>query len=182
MTNVKLSQIASGGMFAPSTDNVVTVRTGNTDVLTTFGTASVENLATVIIDDGAGNLTIGAGQVTNAMLATPPSVFTWNEITTTSHALAVGNGYVMNNASQVIGTLPSASVFGAEIKVVGKGAGGWKIAQNSGQTIHFDGNSTTTGTGGSLSSQSSFDCVSLLCITANTDFLITSSIGNITGV
>ena len=34
-----------------------------------FGGAAVENLNTVIVDDGSGNLTIGAGQVTDAMLA-----------------------------------------------------------------------------------------------------------------
>lgn len=109
------------------------------------------------------------------------SGFTWNEITTASTGLAINNGYVMNNASRVIGTLPATAAFGSEIKISGKGAGGWQIAQNAGQTIHFDGNNTTTGTAGFLSSQSTFDCVSLLVITANTDFLVTTSIGNITG-
>lgn len=32
----KLSQIASGGAFVATTDNIVTVRNGNTDVLTTI--------------------------------------------------------------------------------------------------------------------------------------------------
>lgn len=106
----------------------------------------------------------------------------WSEITTTSVAFAVNDGYVMNNASRVVGTLPSTAAQFSIIRIVGKGAGGWQIAQNSGQTIHFDGNSTTTGASGSLSSQSTFDCVDLLCITANTDFIVTSSIGNLTGI
>lgn len=109
------------------------------------------------------------------------SGFIWNEIITSTVSLAVNNGYVMNNASAVVGTLPATAAFGSEIKIGGKGAGGWQIAQNAGQTIHFDGNNTTTGVTGSLSSQKPFDCVSLLVITANTDFLVTSSIGNITG-
>lgn len=110
------------------------------------------------------------------------SSFTWSEITTTTVSLAVNNGYVMNNASRVTGTLPATAAFGSEIKIGGKGAGGWGIAQNAGQTIHFDGNSTTTGVTGSLSSQNTFDSLTLLCITQDTDFLVTSSIGNITGI
>lgn len=106
---------------------------------------------------------------------------TWNEVTTTSVALAVNNGYVMNNASTVVGTLPAVCAFGTVIRIAGKGAGGWRVAQNAGQTIHFDGNNTATGTSGFLNSQTTFDCVEILCITANTDFLVASSIGNITG-
>jgi hypothetical protein len=105
----------------------------------------------------------------------------WNEVTTTTVALAVSNGYIMNNASTVVGTLPATAAQGSQINIAGKGAGGWKVAQNSGQTIHFDGNNTTTGVTGYLASQTTFDCLTLLCITANTDWLVTSSIGNITG-
>lgn len=106
---------------------------------------------------------------------------TWNEVTTTTQALSVSNGYVMNNASQVTGTLPPTAIFGSVIRIAGKGAGGWKVAQNSGQIIHFEGNNTTSGATGSLSSQNTFDCVDLLCITANTDWLVTASMGNIIG-
>lgn len=131
--------------------------------------------------------TSGAATLINNVLNIPQysgggTGITWNEVTTTSQSLAIANGYVMNNASQVIGTLPASAVFGSVIRIVGKGAGGWKVTQNAGQTIHFDGNNTTTGTGGSLNSQSTFDCIDLLCITANTDWVVTSSIGNITGV
>lgn len=43
MANVKLSQIASGGAFVVATDNIVTVRSGTTDVLTTLGTLATQN-------------------------------------------------------------------------------------------------------------------------------------------
>ena len=108
--------------------------------------------------------------------------FTWNEITTATTALAVANGYIMNNASPVVGTLPATASEGDEIEISGKGAGGWSIAQNAGQTIHYGTQNTTTGTGGSLSSQNPFDFVELLCITANTDWLAHGSQGNLTVV
>lgn len=105
----------------------------------------------------------------------------WSEVTVTSQPLQINSGYVMNNASRVTGTLPAEAPQFSVIRVVGKGAGGWKVAQNAGQTIHFDGDDTTTGSDGYLASQGTFDCIDLLCITADTDFIVTSSIGNITG-
>ena len=68
------------------------------------------------------------------------------------------------------------------IEVAGKGTGGWTLAQNSGQVIHMEGVDSTTGTGGSLSSSERYDAVRLLCITADTDWLVRSGIGNLTVV
>ena len=68
------------------------------------------------------------------------------------------------------------------IEIVGKGAGGWLIAQNAGQTIHFGSSDTTTGAGGSLASTNRYNSIYLVCITANTDFLVKTSGGNITVV
>lgn len=50
---------------------VVTAQTGDYTIaqISGAGTAAAENLSSVIIDNGAGALTIGAGQVTAAMLA-----------------------------------------------------------------------------------------------------------------
>ncbi len=105
--------------------------------------------------------------------------FSWNEVTGATNML-VKNGYVANNSSLVVLTLPPNPVFGDYVRVVGKGAGGWKVAQNSGQTIHFGAQSTTTGVSGFLQSQTTFDCVELLCTTANSDWTQVSSQGNIT--
>jgi hypothetical protein len=44
--------------------------------------------------------------------------------------------YIANNASRVVFTLPSTVAIGTILEVVGKGAGGWKIAQNASQLIH----------------------------------------------
>ncbi len=96
--------------------------------------------------------------------------------------MAVNTGYTANNAALVTLTLPATAAFGSVIAVVGKGAGLWKIAQNASQTIHFGFVNTTTGTGGSLASTLQYDVVYLVCTTANTDFTVVQSIGNITVV
>lgn len=107
---------------------------------------------------------------------------TWNTVSGTSQSAAVNNGYITNNANLVTVTLPSTASVGDMVEIAGKGAGGWKVAQNSGQVIHMDGVDSTTGTGGSLASTIRYDAVRLLCITANTDWLVLSGIGNLTVV
>ena len=106
----------------------------------------------------------------------------WNEVTGTSSAMAVSNGYIANNAGLVTLTLPATAALGSVIEVSGKGAGGWLIAQNSGQTIHFGNSTTTTGVGGSLASTLQYDTVKILCITANTTWVVLSNVGNLTVV
>lgn len=105
----------------------------------------------------------------------------WTEVTVTGPtAMVVNNGYVANNAGTVGLTLPATASIGDVIKVDGKGAGGWSIGQNAGQTIHFLAQDTTTGAGGSLASTTQYDCVTLRCITANTDFVVEAVTGNLT--
>jgi len=104
----------------------------------------------------------------------------WNEVTGTSQSASVNNGYICNNASLVTVTLPDTAAVGSIVSVAGKGAGGWRVAQNAGETIHFGNSDTTTGDTGYLEFTNTYDAVELVCITANTDWVVVSSIGNIT--
>jgi len=124
----------------------------------------------VSITNGAGTITINAAG----------GALTWTDVTGTTQAMAVNNGYTANNAGLVTLTLPATAAYGTVMAVIGKGAGGWKIAQNSGQTIHFGISNTTSGASGSLASTNQYDVVWLLCTIANTDFTVYDSIGNIT--
>ena len=103
----------------------------------------------------------------------------WTEVTGTTQSMVASNGYIANNDSLVTLTLPSSAALGDIIEVVGKGAGGWKIAQGSGQTIHFGYIDTSTGTSGYLASTNRYDAIAFRCITANTDFAVLGSQGNI---
>lgn len=103
---------------------------------------------------------------------------TWNNVTGTSQSMAINNGYIANNASLVTMTLPAVAAVGSVIQVAGAGAGGYKVAQNSGQTIHFGTSATTTGTGGSVTPQTQYEAFTLLCIIANTDWMVFGAQGN----
>ena len=94
---------------------------------------------------------------------------------------AVSNGsYIPNNAGLVTITLPSVSAVGARLRVVGLGAGGWKIAQTAGQVINKSATPTTTGVGGSLASGNRYNAVELVCVIANTTWNVASSEGTLT--
>ena len=103
------------------------------------------------------------------------------EVTGTSQAAAVNTRYIANNAALVTITLPTTAAQGDVVYIVGKGAGGWKLAQNSGQTIH-GATDTTTGVGGSLASAARYNVVSVVCVTASTDWTIIDSQGTLTVV
>jgi len=128
---------------------------------------------------GSGIATSGSGDtltISSTMLGT------WTEVTGTSANMAVDNGYIANNVGLVTLTLPAVAAVGDGVRVAGKGSGLWSIAQNAGQTIFFGAASTTTGVLGSLDAIAQYDCVELLCITANNDWVVISSVGNLSAV
>ncbi len=129
---------------------------------------------------GIGISTVGNPATNTITFNSTGGGLAWTEVTTTSVSMNPDNGYVLNNIALVTATLPVTCSFGSKIKIVGKGTGGWKIAQNAGQTIKFGKFTTITGIGGSLNSINTDDVISLLCTTADTDFTVISVIGNIT--
>lgn len=103
----------------------------------------------------------------------------WTEITGTSQTAAVNTGYIANNAGLVTVTLPATATLGSIIRVAGYGAGGWEIAQSAGQQIVYGDITTTEGVSGSLASINRYDAVELLCVVANTKFVVISGIGTV---
>lgn len=177
-----INTAGSGATVTVNLDTPVAETNGGTGQ-TTYSTgdilyASASNTLSKLTAGSDGEVLTLASGVPSWAAAT--GGFTWNEVTGTSGTIAADNGYITNNASQVTMTLPSTCSVGDYFRVVGKGAGGWKVAQNASQLIHFGNMDTTTGTGGSLESTNDYDCVELLCISANTDFLVISAVGNIT--
>lgn len=137
-------------------------------ILTGVAGVTVSNKNYVTINTSTGAI----GSTTSSM--------TWNEVTGTSDTMVVDNGYIANNGGLVTLTLPTTVAVGSIIRVTGKGAGGWRIAQSANQQINFGLLSTSVGAGGRLDSTATYDTVELVCITANNIFNVISSIGNIT--
>ena len=104
------------------------------------------------------------------------------DVTGTSQAMAVGTTYIADNAGLVTLTLPSTAAQGTIMKIIGNGAGGWSLAQNASQNVKFNGLTTTTGTGGSMSSTNRYNCVTLFCTVANTTWVVANASGSFTFV
>ena len=103
----------------------------------------------------------------------------WTSYYGTATGMNLNVGVIVDNVSLVTLTLPVSPIIGSRVRVVGVGAGGWRLAQNSDQVIHFGNASTTVGTGGRLDSTHRRDCVELVCVAQPTDWMVISSVGNI---
>ena len=134
--------------------------------------SSTANLTITNPDGIAGNPTLAISGFT-----------TWTDVTGTAQNLATFNGYIADNSSLVTFTLPSTANIGDSIQILGKGAGGWKIAQNALQQINVGKLASTAGVSGSIASTNQYDTVELRCITAGTSTIWTAKVtGNITVV
>lgn len=104
--------------------------------------------------------------------------------TSASVTLVKQTAYVTDNgAGLVTYTLPLAAsaTRGMFYKVEGFSSGGWKIAQNALQTIHFNSSDSTTGVGGSIASTNRYNCVTLMCANnTGLDFVVVDSSGSLT--
>lgn len=132
----------------------------------------------------AANISAGTGiSVTNAsnsitIASTGVGSFVWNNVAGTSQTAVVNNGYIISNASQTTVTIPATSAVGSVFGVAGKGAGGWILQANTGQTINYGSSSSSSA--GSLTSTNQWDSVQIVCVTANTVFSVIASQGILT--
>ncbi len=95
-------------------------------------TSGLDSNANSILD--AGEVTMTTYVCNGATGPAGPGV-TWVDVTGTSVQAVSNTGYLADNVSQVTVTLPVSPAVGDIVQVTGIGAGGWKIAQNDGQSI-----------------------------------------------
>jgi len=191
LTNTSANQI----LYSTSLNQVQGITSANSATLVTNSTgvpsltSSLTNGQVLIGSTGATptpatitagtNISITNGAASITVAATGLAGFTWTVVTGTSQNMSPDNGYIPNNAGLVTLNLPTTSAVGTQIGVVGKGAGGWRIQCGVGQTIVL-GSSTTT-SGGTLSSTNAKDSLTMICTVANTEWTIYSAPqGNIT--
>ncbi len=132
----------------------------------------------------AGNIVGGVGvtvtNTANGIEIAADSSENWTDVTGTSQAMAANSSYSANNAALVTLTLPTVAAYGSMFEVAYKGAGGFLIAQNAGQSVRMGTSVSSTGTGGSIASSAAGDAVRFYCSTANSGFTVLSAQGNLT--
>ena len=157
------------------TGNAFTQFTGPTTSIKTF---TLPDSSQTLLYSGGALGTPSSGNLANCTF--PFQYLNWSEVTGTSQAATINSGYICNNAGLVTVTLPSSAAQGTMLSLAGKGAGGWKLAQNAGQNIRFGSVTTTTGVGGYLSSYNQYDAVTMVCSSADVTWVVVASQGNIT--
>ena len=173
-SGVAAGPTAHGVIVGEGTSAVASVTLADGQVL--VGTTGSDPSAATITGSGGITVTSTSGAIA---ISGSGIGLTWVDQGTTTVTMAVNTAYVITEASATTLTLPATAAVGSVFGIVGKGAGGWTVAQASGQSIHF-GNVVTTTSSGTLASTNQYDVVWLVCITANTVFSVYGSIGNIT--
>jgi len=142
-----------------------------------IGSTGVAPVAATLTEGTGISITNAAGAIT---INATGGGFDWNIVTGSTQTMVAHNAYVENTTGLCTLTLPATSAVGDTIQVAGmNSAGSWKIAQNSGNQIFFGSASTTSGATGYLASTNAYDNVTLTCVTANANWIVTTSIGNI---
>jgi hypothetical protein len=169
----------------------------NTNGIVISGSTTTSALTSLSLTDGqvvigssigapdAATLSAGSGiSITNGhntiSIAGTTNGLTYNDVSGTTQAAAVNNGYIISNAAQTTVTLPATAAEGSRVAVQGKGAAGWILAANTGQVIHLG--SSASSTAGSLTSTNQWDTVTVVCVTANTTWAASCVIGTLTVV
>ena len=133
-------------------------------------------LATITAGEG---IAVNLDTVENELVISTTGSIPWEEITDPAHTMEVNHSYITNNVAQVVLTLPTEAAIGSRFIITGAGAGGWRVAQNAGQQIHFGNTSSTAGDTGYIESTHQRDTVELICVVADTEFNVVDAVGNI---
>jgi hypothetical protein len=146
-------------------DNLRWLAGANTGTLVWAPTAN----RTITLPDGDGTLAFSSGG--GGLID--------SEITGTSATAQTGYSYRPNNVGLVTITLPTTAAAGSIIEVIGQGAGLWQVNQNASQQIHYGNISTVAGVTGRVNATHRRDCIRLVCVVANLEFVIFPAHGNI---
>lgn len=164
----------------------INIQMGATGYMPLFDSSYIFPMGMPIIDTSANANNVLQFYTPDGVnsICTSPALTATNsviEVTSTSATMSSGYTYIANNASLV--TLTLSTLFdGFKCVVKGLGAGGWKVAQLSGQTGHSTASqATTTGTGGSITSTDQYDAIEING-TSSTDYTIIGIKGSPLGV
>jgi len=157
------------GAATATTINKVTITQPAASAILTIADGKTLTCSNTLTFTGTDTSSVNFGTGGTVSYATTGGI-AWSNVTGTTQAAAVNNGYVTSNAGATTVTLPTTCAIGQVVGIQGAGAGGWVLAAGAGQTIHF-GSSVTT-TAGSLTSSNQYDSAWVICIVANTTWAV----------
>lgn len=131
---------------------------------------------TITSTGGTITITPGAGTLNLEVLT---GGFTWTDVTGSTQAMSVENGYITDRSAGVVYTLPATAALGSEIIVMGK-LGLTTITPNANQQILMSSASGTVGVTGTAVGTNVGDCITLIATTggSSTIWRAVSFVGN----
>lgn len=171
---------------SPTTGNVVVSLTGpyTPATYTAHGTLVGEGTGSIVaVSPGTSGqylVSNGASADPSYQTATPQLVVT--PVAGASQAMTSNHSYIANAAGLTTFTLPTTSAAGDILQIVGSAlnTGGWKVTYTTGQIIWGPGGSTTITTGNAASAAAAAQSVTMVCVVADTTWVITANSGTIT--
>lgn len=177
-----------GGAFIDATAIALNLKANTTlDFFNAANSFSASFSGANISSNASYYLPAGYPSINNqAMTSDTAGTMSWSSVQLMATVNQLANNTLTTNSKNIVNgggvlslLLPTASIVGDVIKIVGN-LNGWIVTQRAGQTVHFLAANTTTGVGGSLASTLSRNCVELTCVTANTDFVVSNHEGTLT--
>lgn len=168
------SGVATVGLAGPP--NVTTLT--NHGVVLGQGTSAVVATAA----GTAGQFLVSGGSSADPTWQTATPQLTVTPVAGTSQAMVVNSTYIANAAGLTTFTLPVTAAVGSIINIVGSAlnTGGWKVTYTTGQIIWGPAGSSTVTTGNAASAAAAAQCMQIMCVVANTTWVIQDNSGTIT--
>lgn len=177
-TNVVAGLVTANSATLVTTSAGVPVMSGTmTNGQMIIGSTGATPVAGTITSTG-GTITVTAGAGT-LNLEVLTGGFTWTDVTASTQAMSVENGYITDRSAGVVYTLPATATLGSEIIVMGK-LGITTITPNANQQILMSSASGTVGITGTAVGTNVGDCITLIATTSgsSTVWRAVSFVGN----
>jgi hypothetical protein len=129
---------------------------------------------------GSGGVAVAGTPGSNLLtISSSGGGISWNVINA-SQTMAVNEGYICTSGATISLALPATSAVGDKIEACLDGSTEWVITQpNAATQIRYSGSETTLGVGGTITSTSVGDSITLICETTNARWVCIASIGNL---
>ena len=172
--------IGGSGIASPTAHGVLIAEGASAFTPIVLGAGQVL-IGTTASDPSAASLSAGTGVSISSTsgaitISATGGGLTWSTVTSGTLAAAINNGYILNHASTAcVVTLPATAAIGSKMVFRGlAGSGGWTVTANTGQTIQFGNQASSSA--GSWSSADAGDCCDIECIVANTTWVLTNAV------
>lgn len=170
------SQTANGLAYGGGDTQAVNWLAAATDGQIPIGSTGMAPVLATLTAGSNISITNAAGSITIDSTASGGGI-TWNVVTADT-TMAPDEGYILTGATDRDFTLPATAAVGTILAAAAFETGKFTIVQNAGQDIRFGTGVTTTGVGGSIESSNPGDAIKMVCVVADTSWMVVSSQGN----